>query len=702
MISQTDILEEIKETSDEYQHVILGTYSFDPDFFEEKILPVFRTKDAETILVLTDKNEYQNRFSDMSRAGQEYYIDYCYAAQTFHPKFILLTWSEGIKLFLGSNNLTKQAWFESGEMVSSITYYFSEKDKYKEKILSDFKGFLSKILEKNYLKSQKHGKKIQEVLEKIPEFKDGLDSKVKLLSNIDEPILNQVNQIINEPIKSVTISAPFFNTEGSVLDFFIKNGCKNFDIFIQPNKVTEFPKEKIKKLKSKDVLINTNQIKFKENENRFIHAKILIIKTDSGSYCLFGSANPTYSGMLTTPEKGNLELCVLSKNSDQNYYAKLIENDSMTVEPIKIDDIVETTHDNKKSEKIIQDNLLDSYLEGKSLILLRDGTVSPFDVILSHSDEEFLKIPIQSDKQELSINLNETQFTFCSRPTYVFTEFTEDGNLIQSNKRWISTQTLELTPRKMDIERIQKTDGRYGLISFLNKLEQYADDSEWFYYLLQRVKFDKLSTLEPVRRRIIQRKFEDEEDSEYEVTPKTDIVSNFKSKFQKNNKNIKETFESEEIPIEKFDKLFNQFLAWSKVVTWFVLRNKEFIDNLRFIRANMEEFLKIVQKLNNDDKFKEHLEKIHFWHHLLFFCYLIFRFQKKAGFIQNNKGVVKVFSDTTLDIIQSFQLEHKQINFSEMSLALKEYDEFENLEINFSEMERIFQEEFKAEILKNT
>ena len=113
MISQTDILEELKKSSDEYQHVLLGTYSFDPDFFEEKILPVFTTKDAETILVLTDKNEYQKRFSDMSTAGHEYYIDYCYASQIFHPKFILLTWSEGIKLFLGSVNLTKQAWFWS-------------------------------------------------------------------------------------------------------------------------------------------------------------------------------------------------------------------------------------------------------------------------------------------------------------------------------------------------------------------------------------------------------------------------------------------------------------------------------------------------------------------------------------------------------------------------------------------------------------
>ena len=163
MISQTDILEELKKSSDEYQHVLLGTYSFDPDFFEEKILPVFTTKDAETILVLTDKNEYQKRFSDMSTAGHEYYIDYCYASQIFHPKFILLTWSEGIKLFLGSVNLTKQAWFDSAEMVGSVTYLYNTPDKQAEKILSDFREYLSKIIEKQFIKSKKHKSKILEI-----------------------------------------------------------------------------------------------------------------------------------------------------------------------------------------------------------------------------------------------------------------------------------------------------------------------------------------------------------------------------------------------------------------------------------------------------------------------------------------------------------------------------------------------------------
>ncbi len=703
MITQTDILEELKKSSDEYQHVILGTYSFDPDFFEEKILPVFTTKDAETILVLTDKNEYQKRFLDMSRAGHEYYVDYCYASQIFHPKFILLTWSEGIKLFLGSVNITKKAWFDSAEMVGSVTYLYDTPDKQAGKIISDFREYLLKIVEKDFLKSKKHKSKILEVIKKLPEIKENISTEIKLIHNIDESILEQVIKIIDESIKSVKISAPFFNKEGSVLDFFVDNGCKDFEILIQPKKVTEFPKEKIKKLISQGITINTNQIKFKENDNRFIHAKILIIKTNSASYCIYGSSNPTFSGMLSTPNRGNMELCVICKSSDENHYDQLIQNDSIQIDKININDVSETKNEKIESEKIVQDNLTDSYFDGNSLILNREMTTNSFEVVLAHTDEEFLKILTISNSQELKIDLNEKQFLFCSRPTYAYLEYHNEDKIIQSNKRWISTQSLELTPRRIDIERIQKSDGRYGLISFLNKLEQFTDDSDWFYYLLRRVKFEKLSSLEPVRRRLVERKYDYEESLEYEIPPKTDIVSIFKIKFEKNNKIIKDSLDSiEELHIEEFDKLFNQFLVWSKVVTWFVLRNEKFVDTLRFIRKNMETFLKIVQRLSKDDDFSSHLNNIYFWHHLLFFCYIIFRFHQKAGFMQKNKGVVKVFSETTREVMKIFQDKHEPISYSEMMSAIKEYEEFEGLEIDILGMGQIFRDEFGANILQST
>lgn len=64
------------------------------------------------------------------------------------------------------------------------------------------------------------------------------------------------------------------------------------------------------------------------------------------------------------------------------------------------------------------------------------------------------------------------------------------------------------------------------------------------------------------------------------------------------------------------------------------------------------------------------------------------------------QGVVKVFSDTTHELIQHFQSGHKPIQSSDMILAIKEYEEFDDLKIDLEDMERVFQEEFGSKILK--
>ena len=142
---ELDLYQDLKDGSDVYEHVIFGTFSFDPDFFEEKILPILKYKEAKNVIVLTDRSEYQRRFSDMKSAGREYYIQECYASKTFHPKFMLATWDKGIKLVIGSANLKKQSWFNSAELVASIEFNTSSKDDEHIQILTAFRKFLTLI-----------------------------------------------------------------------------------------------------------------------------------------------------------------------------------------------------------------------------------------------------------------------------------------------------------------------------------------------------------------------------------------------------------------------------------------------------------------------------------------------------------------------------------------------------------------------------
>jgi len=60
-----ELLTDIKESSDEYEHAIFGTYSFDPAFFEGKLLPILQKQDATNILVLVNRSEYEQKFSEV-------------------------------------------------------------------------------------------------------------------------------------------------------------------------------------------------------------------------------------------------------------------------------------------------------------------------------------------------------------------------------------------------------------------------------------------------------------------------------------------------------------------------------------------------------------------------------------------------------------------------------------------------------------
>lgn len=694
---EIDLLSDLKDSSDEYEQAIFGTYSFDPSFFEWKILPIIRGKDAENVIVLTDKEEYKDRFSDMKSAGQEYYVDYCYAKKTFHPKFVLLLWSDGIKLRIGSSNLTKQSWLDSAELVANIQFDKNDSDKESEQIISQFREFLTLLIQKEYIKSQKHQTKIQEIIDKLPQGNTNSHNNTKLVHNLEKKILPQVIDIIYSQIKSVKILAPFFNKENSIIDYLIKKGCNEFEIFIQPDKVTNFPKKAIKNLISAGKKIKIYSIKSKTNEHRFIHAKILILKTKTHDFCVFGSANPTHSGMLSLPLDGNLELCVL-RIEKSNYFDNLVSDELLSINEITVDDIKENQEEALEPTSSENLTILDAYLDKKELIIQPDSVmkIDKCKTLLCHDESDILEISsVVSGDLRIHVELDEKSFEFCSRPTYVKIRIQRNNQEIESDKRWISTQVLELKPRKIDIEKIKITDGRFGLISFLNKLEKFADDSDWFFYFLQRVKFEKIESLEPVRRRIIQRKIGVDEEIEYEKPPKTDIVRSFRDKLEKRQQGLKKTLQNaEEIEISEIERLFNQFLAWSKVIVWFYLRDQKFIDNLRFIRANIEEFLILYDKLDSNQEFKKIVEKNQFWQHLLILSYLIFVFHRKEGYFQNNIGVIKVFAETTNEMIRKFQIDKAVLTAGDFESVFKEYGEFEKLELNFEQISRHYNDEF--------
>jgi len=690
---ELDLYQDLKDGSDVYEHVIFGTFSFDPDFFEEKILPILKYKEAKNVIVLTDRSEYQRRFSDMKSAGREYYIQECYASKTFHPKFMLATWDKGIKLVIGSANLKKQSWFNSAELVASIEFNTSSKDDEHIQILTAFRKFLTLILEKKYIRSEKHQNKIQEIikeLKKLPTSNNN-NKNSKLIHNLEKPILDQVKEIIgSEKIKQVKILAPFFNEEGSVIEYLIKNGCDVFDIFVQPNEVENFPKEVIKKLIKQGKKIRIHSIKSKTDEGRYFHAKSLILNTETNAYCLFGSANPTYSGMCSLPSNGNLELCILSKDVC-NYFDNLVSEEMLVIKEITVDDI-SSKKQNRPASHYEKIRILDAYLDKKVLKIQLDydEDIENGKILLCHHDGGFLEISIKpNEKLKFEKNLNEKEFRFCNNnSTYVKIKLEKNGNILESGPRVISTQELELAPKKADIKKILDSNGRFGLITFLNKLEKYYGgiEPEWFNYYLQKLNFDKLERLEPMRRKLMDRKTEFEE-SGYEIAPTIKI-----------NETILETLK------QKFSKIvdFDRFLYWSKLTVWFYTKFQN-VNTLVFINQWIEKYTrKYAEAYQNkeistidSDKCKE-FDMLRLLEHLLVFSFLIYKFHEDAGWYnqweEKKHPERKIFDETATDLVKTLELRGKEFLKEDFENEMKKYyDEFEDLEISFEDLSEYYE-----------
>jgi len=103
-------------------------------------------------------------------------------------------------------------------------------------------------------------------------------------------------------------------------------------VILQPGRAIGLPEKEIENIiKDKGANLNFYQIVFKDEENRFLHAKVILMKGNKGSYCLTGSANPTVSAMLSTPPTGNVEVCLLRFEKSKDYFDYLFDNPSVTV-----------------------------------------------------------------------------------------------------------------------------------------------------------------------------------------------------------------------------------------------------------------------------------------------------------------------------------------------------------------------------------
>ena len=103
-----------------YHKALLLTYSFDPIFFEQVVLPDLAAGRSSDILVLGDEGEigrsFQSAAGQLWNLGKQYLLAKAHVAGAFHPKVLVRLGPKDGIVMVGSGNVTSSGWGANQEL----------------------------------------------------------------------------------------------------------------------------------------------------------------------------------------------------------------------------------------------------------------------------------------------------------------------------------------------------------------------------------------------------------------------------------------------------------------------------------------------------------------------------------------------------------------------------------------------------------
>lgn len=606
----------LKEGDGDFENIIVGTYGFDSVFFEDIVLDIFESKDASTIITLVDGSHYENTFREARSAGVSYFIEPI-SHRLFHPKFILMTSESSGTLIISSANMTKNGLTEDGEIFTQIDYSDSTGDQTLKHLFWEMKGFLNGLVSKRYVRSDKHNECLLKALQvpwidQVPVSANA--RSIRLLHNLDNAILPQIKEVLSgNDVETIRILSPFFDCDGKAIRYLSDNFSGKIDLYIQPDRACNVPIEVINSLAYREKRLKIFKINFKGSSNRYIHAKVILFETKNGVYCLTGSANCTNDALLLNSNEGNIELSLLRYEKDKEAFQYLLNNKELVLDEIGSSELSPNIGGSSSNGTVSDFFLEDARLEGNRLIVKFEPVKKGFENALLEINRTSTTTPISLkgtiiEKGIFVHKLSEEKTRYCEQSAYVTLTLSKNAysNLV-SNKRWISTEMLEKFPRKKEIRLIERTHGREGFITLLNRLDEAAADiPTMLLYYLKFLDFGRLAeTLEEGRKKFVQRKNQDQEEATAQIYDKfvldakevlITILDGHKRKFV----DLIEKIETGNDVEEHVKNIFDFFVFIDKIVIWFISRKNT-------SPANVLEIIQRMKLLVGTDK--------RYWYH---------------------------------------------------------------------------------------
>ncbi len=325
-----DYLKGIRE-SNHYELALLTTYNFEVGFFESFILNSLFSIGVKKVSVFADGRRLAEALENVRESfiGKRYVVNPIRLDAAFHPKLILLLGQNAAKLYVSSANLTTSGICINNEIVNEFVFDANHPENLK--VISQAISFFEKLDTLSY--GQDRG--LFDEIRNLPYYgMNNVNQSLYLLDSIDEPLLDQIQRII-QTANEIDIAVPYCDNGVSVIEELI-NRFPNADIRVWlQNGKSRFPMWKSEDRRFAIMPYRTISSVYDgktcENE-RFYHGKVFRFKNAEKSFVVYGSANCTNSAFaLSHKNGGNIECDILEAGEPEefdSFFSGFIKDDT--------------------------------------------------------------------------------------------------------------------------------------------------------------------------------------------------------------------------------------------------------------------------------------------------------------------------------------------------------------------------------------
>jgi len=300
----------------QYENAIILTYSFDPIFFENVVLPDLWASGVGNIIVIVDKDEIDGAVAKtkgkINQLGRSYRVIKSKTTGIQHSKLILKTGKSDSLLWIGSGNVTSGGWGLNNEIATAWQIETSNTTGsatigYIRKAISDIVGGITPEIDSVF--SAVSSLNVNEIVK----------TSLPILMSHDRPLAEQLlERWSNASFQRVKILTGSSDKNGALLKWLVENfNVKEAIIGISPEQSSFDPKSlsklplKIKILPMPFLPIN--------------HAKFIWFEGNKGCRAVMGSANCSAAAWLVPPRSGgNIETIAVYDDCNDIDYEKIL------------------------------------------------------------------------------------------------------------------------------------------------------------------------------------------------------------------------------------------------------------------------------------------------------------------------------------------------------------------------------------------